>query len=98
MDCQEDQLKQGMKPGDEGFGVEAEDRHGTLTLVEKGVISSKPHPTVNPETYSAFYEQLAKALAGQGNVPVTAEEGINVIRLVELARESAYEGKTLDVR
>lgn len=95
MDCQEDQLKQGMKPGDEGFGVEPANRHGVVSLVEKGVISSQSHPTVKPATYSAFYEQLAKALAGQGKVPVLVEEGINVIRLVELARESAYEGRHL---
>ena len=28
LDCQEDQLKKGMKPGDAGFGIEPEDRHG----------------------------------------------------------------------
>ncbi|MCJ1362464.1 hypothetical protein MMC16_001567 [Acarospora aff. strigata] len=28
LDCQEDQLRKGMKPGDEGFAIEPEDRHG----------------------------------------------------------------------
>ena len=37
------------------------------------------------------------ALAGEAEVPVKAEEAVEVIRLVELARQSSREGKTLDV-
>ena len=29
LDCQEDQLKEGLKPGDEGFGMEDKTRYGT---------------------------------------------------------------------
>ena len=44
-----------------------------------------------------FYSMFAKALAGQGDVPVKAEGASAVIRLIELARESSQSGKTLDV-
>ncbi len=59
--------------------------------------SSKTFPTVEPATYAAFYRKLAKALAGNGEVPVKAEDASAVIRLIELARESSQTGRTLDV-
>ena len=87
-----------MKPSDAGFGVESEDRYGTLSLVaEDGSMSSKPYPTVKPTTWSAYYEQMAKAMAGEGEVPVKPEDGARLIRLVELVRQSSKEGRTLDV-
>lgn len=86
-----------MKPGDAGFGVEPKESHGTLTTADGANISSKTYPTVEPLTYGAFYEIFAKALEGKGEVPVTAEDAANVIRLAELAKKSSDEGRTLDV-
>ena len=60
-------------------------------------MSSETYPTVEPATYAAFYTGFAKALAGQGELPVKAVEAMDVIRLIELARESSQTGKTLDV-
>ena len=61
---------------------------------------SEPCPNIDPVTYSTFYEQFAKAIEGQGKipVPVEAEGAKNVIRLVELARLSSKEGRTLKVK
>ena len=97
LDCQEDQLKAGKKPGDSGFGVEPEERAGTLTILRDGKPESEPCPNINPVTYAAFYRQFAKALAGQGDVPVNPEGPKNVIRLIELARLSTKEGRTLKI-
>lgn len=52
---------------------------------------------IEPVTYSAFYNQFARALAGQGEVPVKPETPRDVIRLIELARLSSKEGRTLDI-
>ena len=52
---------------------------------------------IDPVTYSAFYSQFAKALAGQGEVPVKPETPRDVIRLIELARLSSKAGRTLDI-
>lgn len=54
-------------------------------------------PNALPATYSAFYVQLAKALAGEDDLPVKAEEASDVIRLIELARLSSKEERTLRV-
>ena len=100
LDVQEDQLKAGLRPGeDEEFGMETESSNGTVTRLDQ---SGKPytsklkaaHP---PATYRAFYEELAKALAGDGKVPVSPEEAAAVIRLIELCKESSTKGRTLDV-
>jgi len=59
---------------------------------------SKVVPTVEPATYSEFYRRLAAALDGDASqVPVTPEQAVGVIRLVELASESSRLGKTMHV-
>lgn len=90
-------MKAGRKPGETGFGVEPKEKHGTLTVVNGINISEEIYPTVEPVTYQAFYTKLAKALAGQGEVPVEPEGSAAVIRLIELAKQSSKEGRTVDV-
>ena len=97
MDCQEEQLKAGKRPTDSDFGVESADRSGTLTTIENGIPSKVDYPNVAPLTYTAFYSQLAQALAGKGEVPVKPEGAASVIRLIELAQLSSKEGRTLVV-
>ncbi|RVX71454.1 hypothetical protein B0A52_05026 [Exophiala mesophila] len=100
LDPQEDQLrKEGMKPGDPNFGIEQESHHAVLNTVTDGVITSRRVPTIHPPpTYVEYYRQLAEALKdAQAPAPVPVEEAVQVIRLVELARQSSTEGRTLDV-
>ena len=56
------------------------------------------YANIEPVTYSAFYSQFTKALARQGEVPVKPETPRDVIRLIELARLSSKEGRTLAIR
>lgn len=70
---------------------------GTLTIIKDGKPAAQVASTVDPPTWTEYYRGFARALAGQGDVPVRAEDAANVIRLVELARESSKTGKTLDV-
>ncbi|KAJ9494757.1 hypothetical protein H2202_009833 [Exophiala xenobiotica] len=99
LDPQEDQLrKQGLGPGNQGYGLEPEERYGTLNLCKDGKIVSEVAPTVKPPTYVEYYRRLAAALSGDASqIPVPPEEAVGVIRLVELARESSRLGKTMDV-
>ncbi|CAF9937475.1 MAG: hypothetical protein ALECFALPRED_007263 [Alectoria fallacina] len=98
IDPQEDHLKAGKKPGDSGFGIESKERAGTLTTVQGGQPKTQTCANIEPVTYSAFYSQFSKALAGQDEVPVKPETPRDVIRLIELARLSSKEGRTLDIR
>lgn len=98
LDCQEDQLRKGMRPGDSGYGIDPEEHYATLNTVQNGKISSMKVPTLEPQTYTEYYRKLAKALAGDVNeVPVDPTTAIAVIRLIELAQQSSREGRTLDV-
>ncbi|KKY23527.1 putative nad binding rossmann fold [Diplodia seriata] len=97
LDVQEDQLLAGLRPGQEGYGVEPESHHGTLTLIKNGKPVRETHATLAPKTYVEYYRVLEKAYKGEGEVPVKAEEASAVIRLIELAKESSKQGKTLDV-
>ncbi|WP_203437220.1 MULTISPECIES: Gfo/Idh/MocA family protein [Rhizobium] len=47
--------------------------------------------------YHAYYEQFAEAVATRGQPPVTAEEAISVLAVLDAARASAIEGRTIDV-
>lgn len=70
---------------------------GTLTTVKDGKLTKETFPTVEPATYVEYYRTFAKAVAGEGEVPVSAEVGSGVIRLVELAKESSTTWRTVDV-
>ena len=99
LDCQEDQLKAGLRPGAQGYGAEGEDRYGILTTVtESGEMVRTVAPTPHGD-YSVYYEKVAEALktGDRTKLPADPAMAADVIRLVELARESAKLGKTMDV-
>ncbi|EAW12594.1 putative NAD binding Rossmann fold oxidoreductase [Aspergillus clavatus NRRL 1] len=97
LDIQEDQLKAGMRPGDNGYAREPSDRYGTLITIQDGKPVREVVPTVEPPTYTEYYRKLARALAGEGDLPASGAEAREVIRLIELAKESSKLGKTMDV-
>ncbi|KAA8647669.1 hypothetical protein EYZ11_007386 [Aspergillus tanneri] len=97
LDIQEDQLKVGMKPGDSAYGREPSERYGTLTTIQDGKPVKEITPTVEPPTWTEYYRKLARALAGEGDLPASGAEAREVIRLIELAKESSRLGKTMDV-
>jgi predicted dehydrogenase len=98
LDCQEDQLRAGMKPGDNGYGLEPKERYGVLNTAKAGKIESEVVPTVEPATYAEFYRKFARALGGDtSQLPVDPVTAAAVIRLVELAKQSSKLGRTLDV-
>ncbi len=97
LDVQEDHLKAGKKPSDAGFGVEEGKSHGYLTVMKDGQPKMEVKQLDEPLTYSVFYSRFAKALAGEREVPVRPEGASAVIRLIELARMSSVEGRTVDV-
>ena len=77
--------------------MDPEDHYGSLTTIENGKAVRKVHPTIQPPTYAEYYRTFAKALKGEGEVPVKPEDARNVLRIIELAKQSSNAGKTLDV-
>lgn len=100
LDPQEEQLRAGWRPGDEGYGLELSDRYATLTTAEGPKVTGQRRlDTLKTTGYTAFYDGLASALVAQDSrrLPVDATMAADVIRLVELVRKSSQEGRTLSV-
>jgi scyllo-inositol 2-dehydrogenase (NADP+) len=81
LDGQEAQLKSGLLPTDEGYGVEPETAWGLLGI--DGDTSPVP---AHPGSYPLFYRQLADALLRDGSLPVDPADALHVLELIERLR------------
>jgi predicted dehydrogenase len=95
-DIQEADLIAGKKPSTENWGVEAETDYGTLYTDHNGLITSRVVPSI-PGNYGVFYEKMADAILNNAPVPTTAQEGKNIIRILEAARNSAFNKRVVGV-
>lgn len=93
-DPQDGDARAGMMPTDPKWGLESEELYGLLhTETDKGVIKERV-PSEKGD-FGIYYQLLAEALLQGGPLPATAEEGVEVVRMIELARESSVERKTI---
>ncbi|PKH26579.1 oxidoreductase [Enterobacterales bacterium CwR94] len=95
LDPQEDALKAGVRPPQAEWGYDMRD--GTLTLAEGDVMAEKSLLTV-PGNYPAYYAAVRDAITGAGKNPVSAEEAIQVMELIELGLQSAEKKQTLSLK
>lgn len=101
-DVQERQMAQNMSPYADEWGVDSPEHYGKwLRMPPDGNIQNKEHdePVVIPTekgAYQRFYENLLLACAGKQELEVTAEQALDVIRVIELAFQSSETGQELD--
>jgi scyllo-inositol 2-dehydrogenase (NADP+) len=95
-DPQENNLRRGCIPTDTAWGAEPEENWGLLTLSENGALTQRRVPSVNCD-YRDFYANLRDALLGKAKLAVSAEWALDVMRLLELARQSSKERRTVSV-
>ena len=91
LDPQEAQLKAGMDPRDERFGID--ERSGTLTLADgsvNAVTNERGH-------YLAFYDGVVAAIENGAPPPVAPQDARDGLALIDLARRAAAEGRRLAV-
>lgn len=86
LDPQEQQLKDGLRPGDPGWGEQPADQDGTV-----GTGSDTERVPTIPGAYQDFYTGLVASLDGEGPAPVDPREAVGVIEILEAARRSADE-------
>ncbi|KAF2020418.1 NAD(P)-binding protein [Aaosphaeria arxii CBS 175.79] len=102
---QEEQIAQGKDPLDPDFAAESEQLCGTLTTYDEFDSSIQrfddnsqrwvgKYPTVRGR-WMQLYQDVADALNGKSELPVKADEVRDVLRLIELARESHEKGATI---
>jgi scyllo-inositol 2-dehydrogenase (NADP+) len=86
MDTQEDSLKRGDAPGSPGWGHDP--RLGTLVTARDGGLETRQVPNI-PGNYLAYYEGIRDAITVGAPNPVTPEDGLAVINVLETGVRSA---------
>jgi predicted dehydrogenase len=87
MDPQEDALVAGRLPTDPAWGAVDESAWGTLGSGDRGL----PVPTL-PGDYGAFYRGVAQTVLAGAAPPVTIDDGIAVLEVLDAAQSSATSG------
>ncbi len=96
VDPQEDALRAGGRPGDADWGADPID--GELTVVrDDGRIQTRVAPTV-AGNYVGYYAAIRNAIHGEGPNPVTPDQAVELMELLDLGRQSATEGRALAAR
>lgn len=91
MDSQEEALKAGQPAGGTDWGRDDPAAFGTLVHAD----GERETIATLVGSYPAFYAGMAAAISGTGPLPVTAESARNTIAVIEAARHSALERRTI---
>ena len=86
-DVQEQQLDAGIMPGDPAYGVESPGSEGRLFASN----DEQDEPTLitaQPGNYMEFYEGVYRSIAEGQPVPVTGDDGVRVMRVIDAAYQS----------
>jgi scyllo-inositol 2-dehydrogenase (NADP+) len=94
-DVQEAALIAGITPGN-GWGIEPLNEQGIINYNKNGSSERKVIPTL-PGNYLEFYNGVYKALAENTVMPVTIDDGIRVMNIIEAAFESSLKKMVVDL-
>ncbi len=81
-DIQEEELKNGSLPSAEFWGIEPLAAQGIINIMQEGEQIRSSVPTLQGN-YGDFYDSLYEALIEGTALPVSAEEGLMVMRIIE---------------
>ncbi|MEX1384241.1 Gfo/Idh/MocA family oxidoreductase [Lutibacter sp.] len=95
-DVQEKELIAGKKPGTVNWGMEPESEKGLLHTEKEGKII-KENITSLKGDYMEYYDEMYEAIRNDKPVPVSGNEGKNVIKVIEAAIKSNKEKKCIQL-
>ena len=95
-DVQEDNLKLGQKPNLDTWGTEKEGQEGLLHTEIEGKIIKEKVPTLQGNYYD-FFDGVYKSISNNALEPVTAQDGVNVMRVIEAAIQSSKQMKAINL-
>jgi scyllo-inositol 2-dehydrogenase (NADP+) len=95
-DVQEDDLKAGKKPNLELWGTESESLQGLLHTEIDGKEIRKKIPTLQGN-YFSFFDGVYDAISNHKTEPVTAQDGVKVMQIIEAAIASNTEQKVINL-
>ena len=93
-DVQEDELKLGKKPNFDTWGKEPKSIEGTLHTESEGKIIYEKVPTLRGNYYD-FFDGVYKSITYNTLEPVTAQDGVNVMQIIEAAIHSSEQKKAI---
>jgi scyllo-inositol 2-dehydrogenase (NADP+) len=94
-DVQESALIAGEMPGSDNWGVELDSEKGLLHT-EKNNKIIREYIAPPKGDYMEYFDQMYKAIRFDEPVPVTAEDGLEVIKVIETALKSNKERRVID--
>lgn len=93
LDTQEDQLKAGLRPGQPGFG-DGNEAGRLHMLADDGTETELAVPNA-AGNYADLYRALAAAIRDGEPFPVSPQDAVDVMSIIEIATQSAAEGRTI---
>jgi scyllo-inositol 2-dehydrogenase (NADP+) len=95
-DVQETALQARQLPGSENWGIEPENQKGLLHTEKDGKVIREYIPSLKGN-YGEYYDAMYEAIRNNKPLPVTAEEGRNVICIIEAAYRSNKEKRIIEI-
>src|SRR5690349_2439322 len=96
LDPQEPAMAAGARPGDPDWGEEPPERWGRISTDVGGLHVDGKVETL-PGAYEQYYAGIRDAITSGGPSPVDPAESIAALRVIEAARESAREGRLIQL-
>ncbi len=93
-DVQETDLTAGKNPGETNWGFDKD--NGLLHTEKHGEVIRTTIETL-PGNYFDFYEALFQSLTENKPMPVSADDGIAVMQIIESAVASSHNGETISL-
>jgi len=81
-------------PKDGLWGAEPEEKWGVLTVPTGDMFEHRRIPSANCD-FRDYYANVRDSLLGKAALAVTPESALNVMRLLEMARESSAQRCTI---
>lgn len=94
-DVQEDELKLGKKPNLKTWGTESRSKEGLLHTESNGILIRENIPTLQGNYYDLF-DGLYSSIVENRVEPVTAQDGVNVMKIIEASIESSNKKKLIE--
>jgi predicted dehydrogenase len=95
-DVQETDLQAGKKPGGIDWGIEPDSQKGLLHTEKDGRLIKEYVPSLKGN-YGDYYEEVFNAIRNDAALPVTGEEGLKVIRIIEAALKAVEEKRIIQL-
>jgi scyllo-inositol 2-dehydrogenase (NADP+) len=95
-DVQEDELKLGKKPNLDTWGKEAKSKEGILHTEINNDVLIENIPTLQGNYYD-FFDGVYNSITQDAIEPVTAQDGVHVMQIIEAAIQSSAQKKVIDL-